>query len=276
MRSSLLSRVSANLAALLAVSASVVLAGCSGAVTSTPVTSKAIPVQGNWQITSTSTAAARLPRLSGTLTGTTSSIHGILHSDDPTACVAPAQSFAVTGSADANNNLTLTGPLAGGTLTLTGTMAPDGKSITNTAYTVSGGTCALVAARAADTMAVQYADISGTYNGKFYDQDSATTPVLTLTAQLTQSPSGDTNGNFTLTSQVSQYSASPCFVNPPTLATSQVTGGSFSITYVDTQTNNTVTATGNFTTDGTTLNVTQWTLSGPCGPSYGNGVMVKQ
>ena len=275
MRSFLLSRV-ARLGAALVVSSSVVLAGCAGSLTSTPATSQAVAVSGNWQIASTTASAASLARLSGTLTGTTTSIHGILHSDDTSACVSPKASFAVTGAADANRFVTLSGPVAGGTMTLTGTLAADGKSLTNTAYNVSGGTCALVTAHAADTIAQQYADISGTYNGKFYDQDSATVPVLTLTAQLTQSPSGDTNGDFTLTSQVTQYSASPCFVNPPTLASSQVTGGSFSITYVDTQTTNTVTATGNFSTDGTTLNVTQWTLSGPCGPANGNGTMIKQ
>ena len=275
MRSSLLSRV-AHLGALLVVSSSVVLAGCGGGLTSTPTTPAAIAVSGNWQIASSTAAASTLPKLSGTLTGSSSSIHGILHPNAPSTCASPSTSFAVTGAADANRLVTLTGPLSGGTLTLTGTLAADGKSLTNAAYTVSGGTCALVTAHAADTIVQQYADISGTYNGKFYDADSATTPVLTLTAQFTQSPAGDTNGNFTLNSQVTQYSASPCFVNPPTMTSSQVTGGSFSITYLDTQTNNTVTANGTFSTDGTTLTITQWTLSGPCGPNFGNGTMVKQ
>ena len=266
----------AKAGAVLLASSALMLAGCAGSLTSTPTAPSAIAVSGNWQIASSATAAAALPSLSGTLTGSSTSIHGILHSGSKSACVQPTSSFAVTGAADANNLVTLTGPVAGGTLTVTGTLAADGKSLTNAGYVVTGGTCAFATAHAANATVQQYADITGTYNGTFYDQDSATTPVLTMTAQLTQSPAGDTNGDFTLTGQVTQYSASPCFVNPPTVASSQVTGGSFSITYVDSQTTNTVTANGTFTPDGKTLTITQWTLTGPCGPTFGNGTMVKQ
>jgi len=198
MRISLLSCAKAGVCAL--ASSALLLAGCSGSLTSSPTSATAVAVAGNWQIASSSTLAARLPALSGTLAGSTASIHGILHSDSTTSCVAPAASFAVTGAADTNNLVTLSGPVAGGTLTLTGTLAPDGKSMSGVNYKVSGGSCAF--AQPANATAVQYADISGSYNGSFYDPSSSTTPMLSMTAQLTQSPAGDTNGNFSLSGSV--------------------------------------------------------------------------
>ena len=68
---------------------------------------------------------------------------GLFHSDSASSCIAPTTAVAVTGSADANKLVTLTGTgLAGGTLTIAGTLAADGRSLTNATYNVTGGTCA--------------------------------------------------------------------------------------------------------------------------------------
>ena len=37
-----------------------------------------------------------------------------------------------------------------------------------------------------------------------------------------------------------------------------------------------VVATGTFSTDGATLTVSSWTLTGPCGPDSGTGTLTKQ
>ena len=50
----------------------------------------------------------------------------------------------------------------------------------------------------------------------------------------------------------------------------------FDLTYTDANTTNQVEAVGNFTTDGKTLTVTKWTLTGPCGPDSGTGVLTRQ
>ena len=263
----------AGAAALLTGSAGL-LAGCSGALTSTPVTPSSIAVSGNWQISSSAAAAVHLPALSGAFSGTSAAITAIVHADAATACWAPSAAVVLTGSADAARHVTMTGATPkGGLLTLTGTLAADGRSLSNAAYNVTGGSCAF--ARPADATAVQYADITGTYNGTFYDADSSTTPVVQMTAQLSQSPAGDTNGDFTLTGSAN-VGSQPCFSNPTQVTSSQVTGGSFTMTYTDPQSGAQVTASGTFSTDGKTLTITQWTLSGPCGPDSGYGTMVKQ
>jgi hypothetical protein len=262
----------AKISASLFLSTSLILSGCSGAVISSPTSANAVSVTGNWQLNSP--AATKLPALSGSLSGSSSAMTGIFHSDATSSCIAPSVPFTVSGSADANRAITLTGTsVAGGTLTLTGTLAADGKSITNATYGISGGSCAF--APATVTTATQFASITGTYNGKFYDKDSATIPVLTMTAQLTQTPASDTSGNFQLTGSAN-LGQNPCFTSPTAVSNTQVTGGSFTMTYADNSLGNTVTASGTFSTDGKTLTITQWTLTGSCGPDSGTGLLVQQ
>ncbi|MFC6644010.1 hypothetical protein ACFQBQ_18385 [Granulicella cerasi] len=270
MRLSNLSSCAKACATLLA-STAILFAGCNGAMTSTATNAKAITVTGNWQITA-ATSNATLPALSGELTGTSTSMTGIFHSNAASACVSPKDAFTVSGSADADNKVTLTGAVAGGTLTITGALAADGKSITNAAYSVSGGSCSLASVSAT---AQSYASVTGTYTGKFYDKDSATLPVLQMTATLTQSPASDTNGNFTLTGSAN-LGQNPCFTSPTAVSSAIVTGGSFTMTYTDLIIGNSVTASGTFSTDGKTLTITNWVLNGTCGTDSGTGVMTQQ
>jgi hypothetical protein len=228
-------------------------------------------VTGNWQIKSSAAVASRLAALSGELTGSSAAITGILHADATTSCVAPTSAIEVSGAADVHNLVTLTGAnVAGGTLTITGTLSSDGKSLTNANYTVAGGTCAFTAA-AASTM-VAYSSITGTYAGSFADPDGN---VISITANLTQTPDSDTTGNFQL-SGTGTFPNNPCFSSPVSISASQVTGGSFNLTYTDMTTQNSVNASGTFSTDGTTLTVTNWTLTGSCGPDMGSGLLTKQ
>ena len=83
--------------------------------------------------------------------------------------------------------------------------------------------------------------------------------MIDLTAVLTQTPTSDTDGNFQL-SGTGTFPANPCFSSPVSIASSQVTGGNFTLTYTDNTRGNSVTASGTFSTDGTTLTVTNWTL----------------
>ncbi len=259
-----------RLGALSALALSSTLLGCSGGLVPTAAVSS-IAVNGNWQLSSSATAAAKLPVISGELSGSGANIAGIFHSSAASTCIAPTSVFELTGAADAKNAVTLTGAnVAGGTLTVSGTLAADGKSLTGASYNVVGGSCAF--AQAATATAQAYAPISGTFNGSFSDPDGH---LLDVSAALSQTPASDTSGNYQL-SGTGTFGSNPCFNSPVTVSNTQVTGGSFTLTYSDATTMNSVTANGTFSADGTTLTVTGWTLSGSCGPDTGTGLLTKQ
>jgi len=247
------------------------LIGCGSAVDR--VAASAISVTGNWQLSSTDAAATKLSALSGELTGSSAanaSISGIFHADSSSACVSPATAFDVSGSLNSANLVTLTGPLAGGKITIAGTLAADGQSLTNTTYTVTGGTCAFPST--AKATAHVYSSITGNYAGSFSDPNGQ---VISITATLTQTPASDTDGNFQL-SGTGNLANNPCFPTTVSVSNSVVTGGAFNFTYADATTQNSVNAQGTFSTDGSTLTVSQWTLTGPCGPDTGTGLLTKQ
>ncbi len=248
------------------------LLGCNSALAPLPA-ANAISVTGNWQLSSSDAAAAKLPALSGELKGAGSSITGLFHSNAASACVAPTSIIELTGSANASSVVTLTGAnVAGGTLTVKGNLAADGKSISNASYMVTGGSCAF--AKAAVASAQSYSSITGNYAGTFTDSQGDS---LAVTATLTQTPDSDTDGNFQLSGTGSfDQGMNPCIASPASVSNSQVTGGSFSLTYADPTTQNSVAASGTFSTDGTKLTVTGWTLTGACGTVTGTGLLTKQ
>ena len=249
--------------------ASVAFIGCSNSV-STVSNSLQSAVTGNWQIASASMTATKLPSISGELTGSASGVTGIFHANAAAKCVASTTPIEVSGEANAKNVLILTGAVAGGALSIQGTLAEDGKSLTNASYNVSGGSCAF--SEQASATAQSFSSVSGTYTGTFSDP---TGQVIGLTATLTQTPASDTDGNFQL-SGTANLGSNPCFSSPVTISNSQVTGGTFTLTYADPATSNSVTATGTFSTDASTLTVTNWALSGPCGPDTGTGLLTRQ
>lgn len=247
------------------------LAGCAddGVIYDTPQN----PVSGNWQVSAS--GSVPLPRISGSLTDSTtnlgsSPLTGIFHADATTGCAKITDLITMSGTTDSKDVTTLTGQVAGGTLTITGTLSADGRSLSNATANVSGGQCAFVTAAQATVQ--NYNSVSGTYTGTFSD---ASAPVMNVTATLTQSPTGDTNGDFTL-SGTGSFGTNPCFISPVNVVNSAVTGGNFILTYTDNTKGNSVTATGTFSPDGTTLTVTNWSLTGPCGADQGTGTLTKQ
>jgi hypothetical protein len=142
--------------------------------------------------------------------------------------------------------------------------------LSNATVNVSGGQCAFVSAAQATVQ--NYSSVAGTYTGSFADTGG---PVINVTATLAQSPTGDTNGNFTL-SGTGSFGTNPCFISPVSVVNSAVSGGNFVLTYTDNTKGNSVTATGTFSADGKTLTVTNWSLTGPCGADSGIGTLTKQ
>lgn len=264
-----LSRSSAFVVCSAVLAASLGLSGCSSSIVPSAVTN-ALAVSGNWQVSSSAVVASKLPSLSGTLNGSTAAVTGTLHSVSTNSCVAPSTLIQVSGHADAKNNLTLTGSVGGGTLTITGALAEDGKSLTGAAYNITGGSCAFTAQAAAT--AQSYSSVTGTYAGSFSDANGH---VIDITANLTQSPASDSDGNYLL-SGTGSFPNNQCFSSPVSISNAQVTGGTFTQTYADPNTNNSVTATGTFSTDASTLTVSNWTLTGSCGPDSGTGSLTRQ
>jgi hypothetical protein len=266
---SLASRSSVWIVALLA--CGLALSGCSSVSSTAPAKNTTVALaSGNWQISSSASQASQLPSLSGSLATSGNTVTGILHSNS-SSCIASTQAIPVTGSVNSQNTVRLTGSnLNGGTLTVTGTLASDGKSLTNAAYTVSGGSCAFISPASAN--AQDFSSITGDYAGSFSDPDGR---VISLTATLTQTPDSDPNGNFQL-SGTGTFPSNPCFSSPVSISNSQVTGGNFTLTYADPNTGNSVTLNGSFSQDGSTLTVTNWSLTGFCGPDSGTGLLTRQ
>ncbi len=245
------------------------LTGCSAATSTAASASKAAFIAGNWQFSSVAPAAVHLSGISGELSGSAAAVTGILHAQLASACVAPTTAVTVAGSADANGALTLTGAVAGGTLTINGTLAADGRSLSGAVYNVAGGTCAF--AKPADAVAQAYMPLSGSYTGSFRDSDGL---IATVQATLNQSADANGDGNYTLTGTSTPNN--PCFSTTVPISNTSVTGGNFTFTYTDPNTTNSVTASGTFSSDASTLTVANWTLSGPCGADTGTGSMSRQ
>ena len=255
--------------ALASLSVLPILTGCSANTTAaTPSSPLPAVVTGNWQISSSEPATANLPAISGALAGTPAKLSGMFHAQSAKACVAPASTFPVTGATTAKGVVTLSGPLAGGTLTINGTLAADGKSLTGATYNVAGGSCGF--AKAADATAQAYTPISGSYTGTFIDADGV---IANVAASLNQSPDANGDGNYTLSGSATPNN--PCFSTTVPVSNTTVTGGNFTFTYTDPQTTNSVTASGTFSPDASTLTVTNWASSGPCGADHGTGTMTR-
>jgi hypothetical protein len=235
-----------------------------------------IPVSGNWQLSSSAAIAAPLPALAGALSGSAATLTGLFH--PATACVPASTLITLTGSTDANRNLTLTSKsFSGSVLTIKGLLAEDGASISNATYTVAGGACAFTAATpsapATAPIATQrMASVSGTYQGTFSDLGGYALPI---SATLTQTTQPDSNGVFHLQGTAT-FAGNQCLASA-VVVDSTVSGSALSATYTQTQNGmtNTVVASGTFSPDATVLTVTNWQLSGDCGADQGTGTLTR-
>ena len=249
------------------------LSGCTRSLTSAADTaSSATPVSvaGNWQISSTTAAAVRLPELSGSLSGSSQAITGVVHSDSANACLSSTTPIQLSGSANGDNLVTLTGQnVAGGTLNISGTLAFDGKSLSAVTYRVVGGACAF--AQPAVATAQEYSPVSGNYTGTFSDADGV---LINIQANLRQSADADGDGNYTLNGTATLPN-NPCFPNIIPISNTLVTGGSFTFTFTTNDDSNSVTANGTFNNNASLLSVISWTSSGSCGADNGTGSMMQ-
>ena len=131
----------------------------------------------------------------------------------------------VARTIDANNNLKLSIPLAGGTATITATIVTP-ESYTNATWQIVGGACAMPST-AIDI--AEFAPATGTYTGVLNALDLTTgLPVAgtatNVTTVLTQSTTPNSDGQFPLSGTVTTTGA--C-ISTSTLNNQVVEGGLF-------------------------------------------------
>jgi hypothetical protein len=149
-------------------------------------------------------AAAPFEKLVGSLQVSTSgAVTGTLTASTPygsnNICTAVNTAFTVTGTLDADNNLALTFPIAGGTGTLLATLANDPTTYAYGNWQVAGGTCAMTAT---------YMAIKGTPTTPY----TAPTPVP-ITANLSGNWAAYTTYSYGITYPVTGFGGALQFSN---------------------------------------------------------------
>jgi hypothetical protein len=137
-------------------------------------------------------------------------------------CVSYAQDLTVTGTYTAAGILTLNIPVAGGTATISATVVQP-QTYNPATLQIVGGSCAMPSS---PVQLAQFVPISGTYFGTMSALSTTGTPItgstITVSANLTQSPTPNADGQFPLTGTVT--ATGNCTVTFP-LTGYIVTGG---------------------------------------------------
>ncbi len=188
----------------------------SGTPTSPTVASTPVPptanLSGNWAVVVNANVTSPDPVIgfSGALGFSNGSVTGVL-----TETLNAATSFcrqivgtpaaaAVSGTFDANNNLTLTLPIAGGTATITATLGSNPQTLADGSFQIDGGSCDM---NAVPMTIAQYAPLTGTYTGTFSVAGLGNVPTagsnVAVTAVLTQSPTANVSGQYPVIGTVS-------------------------------------------------------------------------
>jgi len=201
-------------AAALSLFFSIVLIGCGS--TPTPISTPAVrTVSGNWIMVQTSIAPAPVPSVPsgpvsgfvGALSSTTGVVTGTLNvlainaTDPGQPCVLPFSNLVVAGTLDTAQKLSLSGPLAGGTVSLSVTLSADLHTHSDGTYSITGGSCAMAAT---PVSLEQIAPATGTYAGTLLLLQQGTSHVdpqhtAAVTVTLVQSSDADTDGHFPVT-----------------------------------------------------------------------------
>jgi hypothetical protein len=261
------------------------LSGCSVATTSVALTNYS-RVVGNWQIIPASSAT---PAFAGSLTVNGSKVSGVLHPlntatvsghvvstllKSQTTCATGNASFPVTGSIDADNQMTLTSSgFTGGTVTVTGTLPSSQNTLNNSTIAIANGACA-TPTPSVQAVVGKYETLSGTYSGTIYSVSGTSLNVSTI---FTQTTSPDANGSYHLQGTSSFGSVQPCLPIPPTVSDSIVTGSTLNATYTETPLGGspiTVVVSGTFSSDAALLTLNSYHIAGgDCDGDSGHGTL---
>ncbi len=245
------------------------LCGCAYPTLDNPQPASHAFAEGNWEFVSTSPVPATLPKISGSLTGPSTDVHGLLHAAVDGACVKRDEVIQVSGFVNQGASLILTGSVAGGTFHFYGGLSADGSQMGGAAYKVDGGNCATTWTY---VTAQSYKALNGSYTGSIRDSNGL---VSSLNATLSQSSQPDQGGNYVL-SGGGAFTAFPCLTNQTTLTDTQVTGSSVKMTYYEPVSTDSVVVTGELSPDGKSVTITNWTLVGHCETDTGSGKLIQQ
>lgn len=201
----------------------------------------------------------------GTVTGTFRAI-----STTFPQCVSFTQDLQVTGTIDANNNVTLTIPIAGGTATIAATITTP-QSYSNGTWQIAGGSCAMTST---PIQIAEFAPVTGTYTGVFNALDTTTNlPVpgtaTNVTATLLQATTPNSDGQFPLSGTITATGA--CTGSFP-ITNEVVSGGIFMPVQPG---SSTVILTGGIIPTGTTL-LGGIIPYGACGSQLYYGTLTRQ
>jgi hypothetical protein len=241
------------------------LVGCGMANTPTQVGTS---LSGNWAFApSSSSVVLNL----GFMQGAYETVSAVARLNG-SSCLSPTTDILLTGSVGGDNRMMLvSSPFNGTTMTLQGQVAGDGKGIAGATWRFAGGNCGSLGT--ANVTATNYAAINGSYTGNFIDQSGDPLAVSALLEQTTQP---DLDGQFSL-SGTATFPANTCFANQPSVAISNVTGSSLSMTYTDPLSSTTLTAVGTFNAAATQLTITRWSVTGgKCDGDAGTGSLTVQ
>jgi hypothetical protein len=147
--------------------------GCGSSANLPSSTSTSPNLSGDWLALAAPTPIGSAPTtlptpitdFIGALQFTGNTAAGTFRAIDPTypnPCVSFTQDLPVTGTLDANNNLTLTVPIAGGIATITASLPQDPQTFIPGSYQIVGGPCAMPATAIEIS---QFAPVTGTYTG---------------------------------------------------------------------------------------------------------------
>jgi hypothetical protein len=250
------------------------LSGCSS-IPAVHAATSYTHVIGNWQFSSSSTNAAALPALAGSLTVEGAQVSGILHPlDSPYDCVTYKTAFPVAGTIDSSGKVVLTSSgFSGGKLTVTGKLSDSQNTITNASYSVTNGVCALLSSHATGT---QFNPVEGTYSGTIHLTSGKSLPITTV---LTQSAQPDKTGSYHLEANSSLDAMQACIPTPPTVSTSTVTGSNLDATYTATSGSKLIKVAINATVnpDASSLTINSYRISGgSCDGDSGHGTLTRQ
>lgn len=190
-------------------------AGCGGSSSSTPVNLQS----GNWSVAASSAVTlAGSFVIGGSLTQTGNTISGVVH-------IPASKCF------NGNQDVAVTGSVTGQKITLSYAATPDqtinvdataGSATTiSGTYSVAGTGCA--AGDHGTINGTLVPPVTGTWLGAY---TSSVTPgtAINVTATLTQSPTADAHGFFSVTGTVTA-TGTPCFTSG-TISASLISGGS--------------------------------------------------
>lgn len=205
------------------------LAGCSGTVaTVVPPPADVTTGTGNWIISGLYETAQTIAPYSfgGSLLNDNGQLSGVMHIDQP--CFGSGSTdVPYTGTVDTKNMVSIRSTsVAGQVLTFQGVLSPDGSSITDGSFTITGGCTGNVTGGTIDEGpgAVEYTtgfrvpSLTGSWNASTVVSGPA------LSEEITQSPTPDSHGDYALTGAVT-VQGSACFTKGTLQSGSYISGG---------------------------------------------------